>query len=137
MRFVRILEFEIWNFVIMLQQESKLKIVDNTGAKIGKVIRVLSGSSKKYGRIGDIVVLTVKKAEPRREIKKGDIVKALIVRQRAAFKRADQTYLRFDDNACIILEGKEPKGLRILGPVPRELKELGYPKILSIADEVV
>ena len=121
----------------MLQLRSIVKVADNSGAKVIGVILVLGGSRKRYARIGDIVVASVKVAEPRKQIKKKDVVKALVVRQRAPFRRKDGTYLRFDENAVVILEGKEPKGGRIFGPIPREIKELGYDTIASLAQEIV
>jgi large subunit ribosomal protein L14 len=123
----------------MIQPRTMLKVVDNTGAKILQCFRVLGGSNRKYAQIGDVIVGTVKEAEPRRLVKKHDVVRALIVRQRKNFRRSDGTYIRFDDNACVILEGKtkEPKGGRILGPMPREIKEKGFDKIAALAEELV
>lgn len=121
----------------MLQIETKIKVADNTGAKELQIIKVLGGTRHRYARIGDIVVVTVKKAEPRRLVKKSDVVRAIIVRQRKPFRRIDGSYIYFDDNAAVILEGKEPKGGRIFGPVPREIKELGFDKIASLAPEVL
>ena len=112
-------------------------IADNSGAKIIQCIRVLGGTRKRYARIGDIIVASVKKAEPRKEVKKKDVVRAVIVRQRQPYRRRDGTYVRFDDNAAVIVDGKEPKGGRIFGPVPRELRERGFVKIISLAPEVV
>ena len=115
-----------------------LKVADNTGARIIQCIRVLGGSRRKYARIGDIVVATVKEAEPRRLVKKHDIVKAVVIRQKKAYKRADGSYIRFDDNAAVILEsGKEPKGGRIFGPVSREVKETGFERIANLAQDLV
>jgi large subunit ribosomal protein L14 len=123
----------------MIQPRTMLKVVDNTGAKILQCFRVLGGSNRKYAQIGDVIVGTVKEAEPRRLVKKHDVVRALIIRQRKNFRRSDGTYIRFDDNACVILEGKtkEPKGGRILGPVPREIKEKGFDKISALAEELI
>ncbi len=122
----------------MIQPRTILKVTDNTGAKIIQCFRVLGGSKRRYGQIGDIIVGTVKIAEPRREVKKHDVVRAVIIRQRKAFKRKDGSYVRFDDNACVILEtGKDPKGGRIFGPVPRELKEKGFEKIAALAEEII
>jgi large subunit ribosomal protein L14 len=123
----------------MIQQETKLKVVDNTGAKIVQCIKVLGASKRRYARIGDIIVVAVKKAEPRKLVKKHDIVRAVIIRQRQSFRRPDGTYIRFDDNACIILDGKtkNPKGGRIWGPVARELKEKGFERIAALAEELV
>jgi len=115
-----------------------LKVADNTGARILQCIKVLGGTRKRYAQTGDIIVGTVKVAEPRRLVKKHEIVKAVIIRQRKSLKRSDGSYIRFDDNAVVILEsGKDPKGGRIFGPVSRELKELGFEKIASLAEELV
>ncbi len=124
----------------MIQVQSMLSVADNTGAKLVRVIKVLAGSKRRYARLGDLVVVSVKVAEPRKAVKKKDILWAVIVRQRKPFRRKDGSYIRFDDNAAIILEGKknkEPKGGRILGPIPRELKEKGFIKIASLASEVI
>ena len=115
-----------------------LKVVDNTGAKIIQCIHVYGGSKRKYGQLGDIITGTVKEAEPRRLVKKHEVVKAVIVRQRKPYRRPDGTYIRFDDNAAVILEtGKDPKGGRILGPIPKEIKEKGFEKIAAMAEELV
>jgi large subunit ribosomal protein L14 len=116
-----------------------LKVADNTGAKIIQCARVLDGSNKKYAQIGDVIVGTVKEAEPRRAVKKHDVVKAVIIRQKKNFRRRDGTYIRFDDNACVILEGKtkDPKGGRILGPMAREIKEKGFEKVAALAEELI
>ncbi len=123
----------------MIQPRTMLKVVDNTGAKILQCFHVSGGSKKKYAQIGDVIVGTVKEAEPRRVVKKHDVVRALIIRQKKNFRRSDGTYIRFDDNACVILEGKtrEPKGGRILGPMPREIKEKGFEKIAALAEELI
>jgi len=123
----------------MIQAQTKLKVADNTGAKMIKCFQVLGGSKRRYARIGDIVVAAVKKAEPRRIVKKHDVVRAVIVRQRQAFRRKDGSYIRFDENAAVILEGKtkKPKGGRIIGPIPRELREKGFEQIASLAKELV
>lgn len=123
----------------MIQPRSIVKIADNTGAKIGRVFKVLGGSKRRYARIGDLVVLSVQTAEPRKAVKKKEVLRAVVVRQRSPFRRADGSYLRFDENAVVILEkGKpEPKGGRIFGPIPREVAERGYQKIASLAPEVV
>ncbi len=123
----------------MIQPQSIVKIADNTGAKIGRVFKVLGGSRKRYARIGDLVVLSVQVAEPRKATKKKEVLRAVVVRQRSPFRRADGSYLRFDENAVVILEkGKmEPRGGRIFGPIPREISERGYQKIASLAPEVV
>jgi large subunit ribosomal protein L14 len=114
-------------------------VVDNTGAQILQCFRILGGAKRKYAQIGDVIVGTVKEAEPRRLVKKHDVVRALIVRQKRNFRRSDGTYIRFDDNACVILEGKtkDPKGGRILGPLPREIKEKGFDKVAALAEELV
>jgi large subunit ribosomal protein L14 len=116
---------------------SIVNVADNSGAKKVGVIKVLGGSKRRYAQIGDIVVVSVKEAEPRKPVKKKDVVKAIVVRQRKNFRRKDGTYIRFDDNAVVILEGKEPKGGRIFGPIPREIKEKGFDTIASLAQEVV
>lgn len=121
----------------MIQSQTKLKVADNTGAKTIQVIKVLGGSRRRYARIGDIVVASVKKAEPRRPVKKKEIVRAVIVRQRQPFKRKDGSYIRFDENAAIILDGVMPRGGRIFGPIPRELRAKGFSKIVSLAQEVL
>jgi large subunit ribosomal protein L14 len=114
-----------------------LKVADNTGAKIIQVFKVLGGTRRRYAQIGDVIVASVKFAEPKKAVKKKDIVRAVIVRQRNAFRRSDGSYVRFDDNAAVIIDGVEPKGGRIFGPIPRELRERGYTKIISLAQEVV
>jgi large subunit ribosomal protein L14 len=121
----------------MLQLRSIVGVADNTGAKKVGVFKVLGGSRRRYAEIGDIVVVSVKVAEPRKSVKKKDVLKAVVVRQRKAFRRKDGTYIRFDDNAVVILEGTEPKGGRIFGPIPREIKEKGFNTIASLAEEVV
>lgn len=121
----------------MLQLRSIVNVADNTGAKRVGVFKVLGGSKRRYAQIGDIVVVSVKVAEPRKAVKKKDILKAVVVRQRAPFRRKDGTVIRFDDNAVVILDGKEPKGGRIFGPIPREIKEKGYQTIASLAQELV
>lgn len=122
----------------MVQQESYIRVADNTGAKELKVIRVLGGSTRRYGNIGDVVVASVRKATPGGQVKKGDVVKAVIVRSRKGVRRADGSYIRFDENAGVIIkEDKNPKGTRIFGPVARELREKDYMKILSLAPEVL
>lgn len=121
----------------MIQPRTMLNVADNTGAKLLQCFKVLGGSRRRYAQIGDIIVASVKIAEPRKMVKKKDVVRAVIVRQRRAFKRADGTYIRFDENAAVILDGKEPKGGRIFGPIPRELRERGYAKIISLASEVI
>ena len=122
----------------MIQQESFLKAADNTGAKEIKCIRVLGGSSRKYGNIGDVIVASVRKATPGGTVKKGEVVKAVIVRSAKGVRRADGTYVRFDDNAAVLIkDDKNPRGTRIFGPVARELRDKDYMKILSLAPEVI
>lgn len=122
----------------MIQQESYLKVADNTGAKEIKTIRVLGGSKRKYGNIGDVVVASVRKAQPGGTVKKGEVVKAVIVRSAKGVRRADGTYVRFDDNAAVLIkDDKNPRGTRIFGPVARELRDKDYMKILSLAPEVI
>ena len=122
----------------MIQQESFLKVADNTGAKEIKCIRVLGGSGRKFGNIGDIIVASVRKAAPGGTVKKGEVVKAVIVRSAKGVRRNDGTYVRFDDNAAVLIkDDKNPKGTRIFGPVARELREKDFMKILSLAPEVV
>jgi len=116
-----------------------LKVVDNTGAKILQCFTVLGSTRRRYASLGDVIVGTVKVAEPRKPVKKHDVVRAVVVRQKKEFRRQDGSYVRFDDNACVILEGKtkEPKGGRISGPLPKELKEKGFDKIAALAEELV
>lgn len=121
----------------MIQAETKLKVADNSGAKIVECFKVLGGSRRRYASIGDIVVASVKVAEPRGMVKKGDKVKVVIVRQAKALRRKDGSYIKFDENAAVIVDGKEPKGTRIFGPIARELKEKGFSKIVSLAPEVL
>ena len=122
----------------MIQMESYLKVADNTGAKEIHCIRVLGGSKRKYGNIGDVIVASVRKANPGGTVKKGDVVKAVIVRTKRGVRREDGTYVRFDENAAVIIkEDKNPKGTRIFGPVARELREKDFMKILSLAPEVI
>ena len=122
----------------MIQQESYLKVADNTGAKEIKAIRVLGGSKRKFGNIGDVIVASVRKAQPGGSVKKGDVVKAVIVRTTRGVRRPAGSYVRFDDNAAVIIkDDKNPKGTRIFGPVARELRDKDYMKILSLAPEVL
>ena len=123
----------------MIQQESRLKVADNTGARELLVIKVLGGSRRRYGRIGDVIVGTVKSATPQGSVKKSEVVRAVIVRTSKEWRREDGSYIRFDDNAAVILDtdAKNPKGTRIFGPVARELRELGYMRIVSLAPEVL
>ncbi len=122
----------------MIQQESLLKVADNTGAKEIKCIRVLGGSTRKFGNIGDVIVASVRKSTPGGTVKKGEVVKAVIVRSAKGIRRADGTYVRFDDNAAVLIkDDKNPRGTRIFGPVARELRDKDYMKILSLAPEVI
>ena len=122
----------------MIQGESYLKVADNTGAKEIHCIRVLGGSRRKFGNIGDVIVASVRKATPGGTVKKGEVVKAVIVRSKRGVRREDGSYVRFDENAAVIIkEDKNPKGTRIFGPVARELREKDYMKILSLAPEVI
>lgn len=123
----------------MLQPETIVNITDNSGGTIGEVFKVLGASKKRYASIGEIVVISVKVASPRKAVKKKDVHQAVVVRTRNAYRRKDGSYIRFDDNAVVILEkGKmDPKGGRVFGPIPRELAELGFQKIISLAPEVI
>ena len=122
----------------MIQQESHLKVADNTGAKEIKCIRVLGGSGRRYANIGDVIVASVRKAAPGGTVKKGEVVKAVIVRSAKGVRRADGSYVRFDDNAAVLIkDDKNPRGTRIFGPVARELRDKDYMKILSLAPEVL
>lgn len=123
----------------MIQAESRLKVADNSGARIIECFKVLGGTRRRYAGLGDIIVASVKVSEPRGMVKKGDKVKAVIVRQSKAYRRKDNSYIRFDENAAVILEGggMDPKGTRIFGPVARELREKGFNKIVSLAPEVL
>lgn len=123
----------------MIQAESRLIVADNSGARVIECFKVLGGTRRRYAGLGDIVVASVKVAEPRGLVKKGDKVKAVIVRMRTAHRRKDNSYIRFDENAAVILEGttQEPKGSRIFGPIARELREKGFAKIVSLAPEVL
>jgi large subunit ribosomal protein L14 len=122
----------------MIQQESRLRVADNTGAREVLCIRVLGGSGRRYAGVGDIIVGTVKNAIPASNVKKGDVVKAVVVRTRKERRRPDGTYIRFDDNACVLInEQKNPRGTRIFGPVGRELRDKKFMKIVSLAPEVL
>ena len=122
----------------MIQQETFLKVADNTGAKEIKCIRVLGGSKRKYGNIGDVIVASVRKAAPGGTVKKGEVVRAVIVRTAKGVRRADGTYVRFDENAAVLIkDDKNPRGTRIFGPVARELRDKDFMKILSLAPEVI
>lgn len=122
----------------MVQPQTKLKVADNTGAKVIMCIRVLGGSFRRFGNIGDVIVASVKKAIPGGTVKKGDVIKAVIVRTNKGVRRNDGSFIKFDDNAAVIIDNeKQPKGTRIFGPVARELREGGYMKIISLAPEVL
>jgi large subunit ribosomal protein L14 len=123
----------------MIQPQTIVQIADNSGAKIGRIFKVLGSSKKRYARIGDLVVLSVQKAEPRKPVKKKDVLYAVVVRQCAPFRRKDGSYVRFDENAVVILDKskKEPTAGRVFGPIPREIGEKGFQKIISLAPEVV
>jgi len=123
----------------MIQTETLLKVADNSGAKTAKCIRILGGTRRRYAQIGDVIVVAVKSAEPRKTVKKHQVVKAVIIRQAQPLRRKNGTYIRFDDNAVVILDGssKEPKGTRILGPVAREVRERGFEKISTMTKDLV
>ena len=122
----------------MIQEETYLKVADNTGAKEIKTIRILGGSKRRYANVGDVIVASVRKAAPGGQVKKGEVVKAVVVRSARGVRRADGSYVRFDDNAAVIIkDDKNPKGTRIFGPVARELRDKDYMKILSLAPEVL
>lgn len=122
----------------MIQERSIIKVADNSGAKIIRVFRVLGGSRKKYAHLGEIVIASVQEAEPRKQVKKKDIVKCLIIRTAKAIRRGDGSYVRFDNNAVVLIdEKKQPRATRIFGPVPREIKERGFDSIFSLAEEIV
>ena len=122
----------------MIQEQTILKIIDNTGAKTIQCFRVLGGTRKRYACIGDIIIAAVKKAEPRKMVKKHDVVRAVIVRQKKEYKRKDGSYVRFDENAAVIInKKKEPRGNRIFGPIPREIEEKGFSKIMALASDII
>jgi large subunit ribosomal protein L14 len=120
----------------MIQTESKLKVADNSGAKVIRCFKVLGGSRRRYAAVGDIIVASVIEAEPRSAVKKKEVVKAVVVRQTKTIKRSNGISIRFDENAAVILDEKEPKGSRIFGPIAREVREAGFTKIVSLAEEV-
>lgn len=120
----------------MIQTESKLKVADNSGAKVIQCFKVLGGSRRRYASVGDIIVASVKESEPRSAVKKKEVVRAVIVRQTKAVKRKNGISIRFDENAAVILDEKEPKGTRIFGPIAREVREAGFSKIVSLAEEI-
>jgi len=121
----------------MIQPRSILKVADNSGAKIVRCFRVLGGSGHRWAQLGDIIVCSVQEAEPRKLVKKGDVVRAVIIRQKKSYRRPDGSYIKFDDNAVVLVEGIEPRGGRIFGPVARELRDKGFATIISLAPEVV
>lgn len=122
----------------MIQERTLLKVADNSGAKIIRCFRVLGGTRKRYARVGDLIVASVQSAEPRKQVKKKEIVRAVVVRTRAPIRRKDGSYVRFDENAAVLIDTKkDPRATRIFGPIPRELKEKGYDKIVSLAKDVV
>ena len=122
----------------MIQPETRLKVADNTGAKVIQCFRVLGGTKRRYAEIGDVIVASVKEAEPRRQVKKHDVIRAVVVRQKKPYRRKDGSYISFDENAAVILEkDKEPKGGRMFGPFPREIRERGYTKIAALAPELI
>lgn len=123
----------------MIQPQSIVKITDNSGGKVGRVFKILGGSKKRYAELGELVILSIQTAEPRKGVKKKDVVCAVVVRQRKAYRRKDGSYISFDDNAVVIVnkESKEPRANRVFGPIPRELAEAGFQKIVSLAPEVV
>jgi large subunit ribosomal protein L14 len=122
----------------MIQPRTIVKIADNSGAKVGRIFKVLGGSKRRYASIGDLVVLSVQTAEPRKSVKKGEVVRAVVVRVANAHRRRDGSYIRFDENAVVLIDAKnEPRAGRVFGPIPREIAEKGFQKIISLAPEVV
>lgn len=123
----------------MIQPQTNLKVADNSGAKIVQCIKVLGGTRKRYARIGDIIVVAVKKAEPRKSVKNHEVVRAVVVRQKKPYRRNDGSYISFDENTVVVLDAKtkNPKGGRIFGPIPREIKEKGFDKISGLAPEII
>src|SRR5690242_15851329 len=122
----------------MIQERSILRVADNSGAKTVRCFRILGGTRRRYARIGDIIVASVQTAEPRKQVKKKDKVKVLVVRQRAPMRRTDGSYIRFDENAVVVVDAKkEPMGTRVFGPMPRELKQKGFEKLMTMAEEIV
>jgi len=122
----------------MIQENTILKVADNSGAKVVRCFRVLGGTRKRYARVGDLIVASVQSAEPRKQVKKKDIVRAVVVRSKAPIRREDGSYVRFDENAVVLVDAKQlPRATRIFGPIPREVKEKGYDKIVSLAQDVV
>ncbi|MBI2023116.1 50S ribosomal protein L14 [Candidatus Giovannonibacteria bacterium] len=121
----------------MIQHRTMLNVADNSGAKLVQCIKVLGGTRRRYASIGDIIVVAVKAAEPRKAVKRKEVHKALVVRQKYPLRRPDGSYIRFDDNSVVILDGESPKGGRIFGPIPREIKEKGFTEITSLAEEII
>ncbi len=121
----------------MIQERTLLKVADNSGAKIVRCFRIPGATRRRYAAVGDIIIASVQVAEPRKAVKKKDIVKAVVVRQRNPLRRSDGSYVRFDDNAVVLVEKKEPRATRVFGPIPRELKEKGFDKIISMAEEII
>ncbi len=122
----------------MIQERSIIKVADNSGAKFIRVFRILGGSRKKYAHLGEIFIASVQSAEPRKAVKKKDIVKAILIRQRAPLRRHDGSYIRFDENAAVLIdEKKQPRATRVFGPLPRELKDLGFESVVTMAEEIV
>jgi len=126
-----------FEFIIMIQLRTILNVADNSGAKLVRVIKVYGGSRRRYAGLGDIVLASIRKAEPRKSVKKGEMVKGVVVRVKSPHRRKDGSYVRFDDNAFVLLDGLEPKGGRIFGPIAREIKEKGFVKIATLAEELV
>ena len=120
----------------MIQPQTIIKIADNSGARIGRVFKILGSSKKRYATLGELVIISVKVAQPRKAVKKKDVHQAVVVRTRNAYRRKDGSYIRFDENAAVIVDGKDPKGTRIFGPIAREIRDKGYMKIVSLAPEV-
>lgn len=121
----------------MIQERTLLKVADNSGAKIVRCFRIPGATRRRYAAVGDIIIASVQVAEPRKAVKKKDVVKAVVVRQRNSLRRSDGSYVRFDDNAVVLVEKKEPRATRVFGPIPRELKEKGFDKIISMAEEII
>lgn len=121
----------------MIQERTLLKVADNSGAKIVRCFRIPGATRRRYAAVGDIIIASVQVAEPRKAVKKKDVVKAVVVRQRNHLRRSDGSYVRFDDNAVVLVEKKEPRATRVFGPIPRELKEKGFDKIISMAEEII
>ena len=121
----------------MIQERTILKVADNSGAKKVRCFRILGGTKRHYARVGDIIIASVQVAEPRKQVKKKDIVHAIVVRTRKETRRKDGSYVRFDENAVVLLDGEKPKGTRVFGPIPREIKEKGYDEIASMAQDLV